>query len=47
MATGLLQIENAKMQVQTQILCQNRAVILRQLRNGKISFAELVPRRHF
>ena len=38
-----LQIEIEKLQVQTQIMHQNLAVILQLLCNGKISFVVLVP----
>ena len=40
-----LQIYSAKLQVQTQIMDQNLAVILQQLCYGKISFIVLVPAR--
>ena len=38
-----LQIDRAKLQVQTQIMDQSLAVMLRQLCYGKISFIVLVP----
>ena len=38
-----LQIDNAKLQVQTQIIDQCLAVMLQQLCYGKISFIVLVP----
>ena len=38
-----LQIDRAKLQVQTQIMDQSLAVMLRQLCYGKTSFIVLVP----
>ena len=43
LALGYLQIGSAKLQVQTQIMHQNVAVILQQLCYHKISFTVLVP----
>ena len=40
-----LQIDRAKLQVQTQIMDQSLAVMLRQLCYGKISFIVLIPDR--